>query len=132
MQTLLGASIHRKTTLDGVDMNIKTWAERAESLSDDTVVTSLHLAQFKQDEIDELRAENVRLKANIETRKSNYNRLKAMVGDGSISDRTFSLCEELEKENARLRGALADMVDAVTGVDQISAVNAARAALGEK
>ena len=113
-------------------MNIKTWAERAESLSDDTVVTSLHLAQFKQDEIDELRAENVRLKANIETRKSNYNRLKAMVGDGSISDRTFSLCEELEKENARLRGALADMVDAVTGVDQISAVNAARAALGEK
>lgn len=43
-------------------MNIKTWAERAESLSDDTVVTSLHLAQFKQDEIDELRAENARLR----------------------------------------------------------------------
>ena len=43
-------------------MNIKTWAERAESLSDDTVVTSLHLAQFKQDEIDELRAENARMR----------------------------------------------------------------------
>ena len=43
-------------------MNIKTWAERAESLSDDTVVTSLHLAQFKQAEIDELRAENARLR----------------------------------------------------------------------
>ena len=40
--------------------------------------------------------------------------------------------DELRSENARLRGALADMVDAVTGVDQISAVNAARAALGEK
>ena len=42
---------------------IKTWAERAESLSDNTVVTSLHLAQFKQAEIDELRAENERLRA---------------------------------------------------------------------
>mgnify|MGYP001004839138 CR=1 FL=1 len=44
-------------------MNIKTWAERAESLSDDTVVTSLHLAQFRQAEIDELRSENARLRA---------------------------------------------------------------------
>ena len=42
---------------------IKTWAERAESLSDDTVVTSLHLAQFKQDEIDGLRSENARLRS---------------------------------------------------------------------
>ena len=42
---------------------IKTWAERAESLSDDTVVTSLHLAQFKQAEIDELRNENARLRS---------------------------------------------------------------------
>ena len=41
---------------------IKTWAERAESLSDDTVVTSLHLAQFRQAEIGELRAENARLR----------------------------------------------------------------------
>lgn len=112
---------------------IKKWLERLPSrLPLTQQACTLVQTSCMQAEIDELRAENVRLKANIETRKSNYNRLKAMVGDGSISDRTFSLCEELEKENARLRGALADMVDAVTGVDQISAVNAARAALGEK
>ena len=112
---------------------IKPWKDRVEETAHFREEDYINDVQyFMQAEIDELRAENVRLKANIETRKSNYNRLKAMVGDGSISDRTFSLCEELEKENARLRGAVADMVDAVTGVDQISAVNAARAALGEK
>lgn len=63
-------------------MNIKTWAERAESLSDDTVVTSLHLAQFKQSEIDELRAEN----------ELQLDSLKVAAA-----------------ENARLRSALADI-----------------------
>ena len=100
-------------------MNIKTWAERAESLSDDTVVTSLHLAQFKQAEIDELRAENARLKS-------------ALLTNDTTIESANNAAGMLEAENARLRGALADMVDAVTGVDQISAVNAARAALGEK
>ena len=98
---------------------IKTWAERAESLSDDTVVTSLHLAQFKQDEIDELRSENARLKS-------------ALLTNDTTIESANNAAGMLEAENARLRGALADMVDAVTGVDQISAVNAARAALGEK
>ena len=112
---------------------IKKWLERLPSrLPLTQQACTLTQVSCMQAEIEELRTENARLKANIETRKSNYNRLKAMVDDRSISGRTFSLCEELEKENARLRGALADMVDAVTGVDQISAVNAARAALGEK
>lgn len=100
-------------------MNIKTWAERAESLSDDTVVTSLHLARFKQAEIDELRAENARLKS-------------ALLTNDTTIESANNAAGMLEAENARLRDALADMVDAVTGVDQISAVNAARAALGEK
>ena len=125
-------------------MNIKTWVERAESLSDGTVVMSLHLAQFKQAEINELRTENAQLKTDLETRKSNYNRLKAMVDDRSISGRTFSLCEELEKENARLRVALGRAADDIESWGAYASsyfqekwnlqadIDAARSALGEK
>ena len=88
---------------------IKTWQER--SGHEILPVTMRKVQALMQAEIDELRAENARLKANLETRKSNYNRLKAMVDDGSISDRTFSLCEELEKENARLRDALRHLAE---------------------
>ncbi len=74
-------------------MNIKTWAERAESLSDDTVVTSLHLAQFKQAEIDELRAENARLKS-------------ALLTNDITIESANNAAGMLEAENARLRDAL--------------------------
>lgn len=100
-------------------MNIKTWAERAESLSDDTVVTSLHLAQFRQAEIDELRKENEQLR-------------RALIDANHKRKNTLGKAIKLRAENERLRAALKDMVEAITGVDQVSAVNAARAALGEQ
>ena len=115
---------------------IKKWLERLPSrLPLTQLACTLVQTSCMQAEIDELRAENARLKANLETRKSNYNRLKAMVDDGSISDRTFSLCEELEKENARLRDALGMMVHAqssILGLGDSPVVKFARAALGEK
>ena len=79
---------------------IKTWAERAESLSDDTVVTSLHLAQFKQAEIDELRAENERLKS-------------ALLTNDTTIESANNAAGMLEAENARLRCALNNCEDAL-------------------
>ena len=105
---------------------IKTWAERAESLSDNTVVTSLHLAQFKQAEIDELRAENERLKA------------------VPMKYKRMAFNAELQAENARLRDALALCLSSLqyawgcieNSTEQEDAkieigLDAARAALGE-
>ena len=75
---------------------IKPWKDRVEEAAHFREEDYINDVQyFMQAEIDELRSENARLKANLETRKSNYNRLKAMGEDGSIYDRTFALCEEL-------------------------------------
>jgi len=113
-------------------MNIKTWAERAESLSDDTVVTSLHLAQFKQAEIDELRRENARLKS-------------ALLTNDTTIESANNAAGMLEAENARLRAALALCLSSLqyawgcieNSTEQEDAkieigLDAARAALGEK
>lgn len=109
-------------------MNIKTWAERAELLSDDTVVTSLHLAQFKQAEIDELRAENTRLKS-------------ALLTNDITIESANNAAGMLEAENARLRDALTTARTALIEHGSAylhhelryqEALDAARAALGEK
>ena len=76
-------------------MNIKTWAERAESLSDDTVVTSLHLAQFKQSEIDELSAELSLVNVDLEITK--LGAAKTM--------------QEFMRENRKLREAAQAVID---------------------
>jgi predicted RNase H-like nuclease (RuvC/YqgF family) len=123
---------------------IKTWQDRVEAAAHFREEDYINDVQyFMQAEIEELRTENARLKANIETRKSNYNRLKAMVDDRSISGRTFSLCEELEKENARLRVALEKAAMDIEAWGESSSkhrqdmwdlkadIDAARAALGE-
>ena len=123
-------------------MNIKTWAERAESLSDDTVVTSLHLAQFKQSEIDELRQENARLKS-------------ALLTNDTTIESANNAAGMLEAENARLRDALLKLYAAAPTTldcrsfhhskkeehsafseckparDYLKSLEAARAALGE-
>lgn len=112
---------------------IKTWAERAESLSDDTVVTSLHLAQFKQDEIDELRSENARLKS-------------ALLTNDTTIESANNAAGMLEAENARLRDALRHLAETharlafgecrAFGTDTLltsaEADKVARAALGTK
>ena len=105
---------------------IKTWAERAESLSDDTVVTSLHLAQFKQAEIDELRAENERLKS-------------ALLTNDTTIESANNAAGMLEAENARLQGANDLLDNALIAAFPMGATglvfelwSAARAALGEK
>ena len=99
---------------------IKKWLERLPSrLPLTQQACTLVQTSCMQAEIDELRAENERLKA-------------ALLTNDTTIESANNAAGMLEAENARLRGALADMVDAVTGVDQISAVNAARAALGEK
>lgn len=110
---------------------IKTWAERAESLSDDTVVTSLHLAQFKQDEIDELRSENARLKS-------------ALLTNDTTIESANNAAGMLEAENARLRVALGRAADDIESWGAYASsyfqekwnlqadIDAARSALGEK
>ena len=116
---------------------IKPWKDRVEEAAHFREEDYINDVQYlMQAEIDELRQENARLKANIETRKSNYNRLKAMVDDRSISGRTFSLCEELEKENARLRDALYKIRQEPSNTMSDSKalkeiIRIARAALGE-
>jgi hypothetical protein len=95
-------------------MNIKTWVERAESLSDDTVVTSLHLAQFKQDEIDELRKENARLRDAL---------LKLYVAAPTTLE-----CHHFHHSKSEQRHPLGECGPAR---DYLKSLNAARAALGE-
>lgn len=71
---------------------IKTWAERAESLSDDTVVTSLHLAQFRQAEIDELRSENARLQDALLTNDTTIESANNAAGMLEAGKRTAASC----------------------------------------
>ena len=99
---------------------IKPWKDRVEEAAHFREEDYINDVQyFMQAEIEELRTENARLKA-------------ALLTNDTTIESANNAAGMLEAENARMRDALADMVDAVTGVDQISAVNAARAALGEK
>ncbi len=107
---------------------VKPWGDRAAEVPDGAIVTSLHISSFMQAEIDELRAENERLKSTLLTNDTTIESANNAAG-------------MLEAENARLRDALTTARTALIEHGSAylhhelryqEALDAARAALGEK
>ena len=105
---------------------IKPWQEAIEEISDDAIVNSWDIRNYMQAEIDELRAENERLKS-------------ALLTNDTTIESANNAAGMLEAENARLQGANDLLDNALIAAFPMGATglvfelwNAARAALGEK